>query len=281
MKILNGDNFCEVTKYKLYRTVCEILHPTISKKNISNYKVVFDEKLLPTHVFYPKRVSNLDSVIIMIPGWGVISNSYGKYADICKRLAIENEKLVVAIDYFESNIKYPTSSNKVFKIINYLYDEFEKNGINNENIILMSDSTGCSILGSCLSRLKKKGKRFGKMMMLYPLCRNNYTDYNWNETSLSINFNLDKKIDSYLKKYYVNGKNSEKALLELEIFEGFPNTMIMTGDMDILKDDGALLAERFGAEYKNIKFASHGFLSCDDEEIRANVYKEIYDFVKK
>ena len=55
MKIVNGDNFCSEEKYKLYRTVYEILHPTISKKNISNYKVVFDEKLLPTLVFYPKR----------------------------------------------------------------------------------------------------------------------------------------------------------------------------------------------------------------------------------
>ena len=31
-------------KYKLYRTVKDLLHPTISKRNISNYKIVVDEK---------------------------------------------------------------------------------------------------------------------------------------------------------------------------------------------------------------------------------------------
>ena len=46
-------------KYKLYRTIKEILHPTISKRNISNYKIVIDEDLLLLRVFYPKKVSEI------------------------------------------------------------------------------------------------------------------------------------------------------------------------------------------------------------------------------
>ena len=38
-------NFDTEKKYRLYRTVYEILHPTISKKNISNYKIIVDENL--------------------------------------------------------------------------------------------------------------------------------------------------------------------------------------------------------------------------------------------
>ena len=63
MKKNIGDNFGEVEKYKLYRTVYEILHPTISKKNISNYKVVFDEKILPVLVYYPTKISNTFFVV--------------------------------------------------------------------------------------------------------------------------------------------------------------------------------------------------------------------------
>lgn len=278
MKV-NGDNFCEITKYKLYRNVYEILHPTISKKNISNYKVVFDEKLLPTLVFYPKKVSNMKSVIIMVPGLGQVSNSFGKYSDICKRIAIESEKLVVAIDYFGTNIKYPTTNNKVFKIINYLYDEFEKNGIDNKNIILMSDSTGCSILGSCLLRLKKKKKEFNKMIMLYPVCRNDYSDYCWNEKCLSVNFNLDRKVNNYLKRYFSKNYINVNSLFDLEVFEDFPDTLIVTGEMDILKEDGLLLADKLGANYENVNFASHGFLGCCDEEILIEAHKKIVDFI--
>ena len=72
MKITNGDNFCEVEKYKLYRTVYDLLHPSISKKNISNYKVVLDEKLLPVMVFYPDKMSSSKSIIIYVVGDGKI-----------------------------------------------------------------------------------------------------------------------------------------------------------------------------------------------------------------
>lgn len=41
--------------YKLYRTVYEIIHPTISKKNISNYKIMIQEDLVPLRIFYPKK----------------------------------------------------------------------------------------------------------------------------------------------------------------------------------------------------------------------------------
>lgn len=279
MKIVNGDNFCSEEKYKLYRTVYEILHPTISKKNISNYKVVFDETLLPTLVFYPKRISNMNSVIIMIPGYGMVNNSFGKYSDICKKLALESEKLVIAIDYFGSNIKYPTTGNKVYKIVNYLYDELEKNGINSDSISIMCDSTGCVILNKVLGRLKKKNKKFNKLVMLYPVCRKDYSNYIWNDKSLSVNFNLDKKINNYLHKYYSKGSDKDIDLLDNELVKEFSNKLVITGDMDILKDDGLLLAEKIDAKYLNIKFASHGFLSCNDSEITTEVFKEIKEFL--
>ena len=53
---------------KLYRNMKELLHPSISKKNVSNYIIVIDEDILPVRVFYPKKVSNLNRVIIFIHG---------------------------------------------------------------------------------------------------------------------------------------------------------------------------------------------------------------------
>ena len=43
-------------RYKLYRTVREILHPTISKKNISEYKIIVDDNLLPLRIFILKKL---------------------------------------------------------------------------------------------------------------------------------------------------------------------------------------------------------------------------------
>ena len=94
MKIKSGDNFCEIEKYKLYRTVHDLLHPTISKKNISNYKVVLDDKLLPVVVFYPDKMSNSKSIILYVVGDGKVNGCFGKYSDICKNLAKNTNSIV-------------------------------------------------------------------------------------------------------------------------------------------------------------------------------------------
>ena len=57
------DDFGTEDTYKLYRTVYEIIHPTISKKNISNYKIMMQEDLVPLRIFYPKKISKTSTTI--------------------------------------------------------------------------------------------------------------------------------------------------------------------------------------------------------------------------
>ena len=283
MKIVVGDNFGDVEKYKLYRNVYEILHPTISKKNISNYKVVFDEKLLPVLVFYPEKISNVESIIIYVPGDGKVNGCYGKYSSICKKIAKETKSIVITIDYFNSTIKYPTVVNKISKLIKYLYDELNSNGYSSEKITLLSDSLGSKITSSVVTKLISKGISINKLVLLYPVVKDSYDNYSWNESLMSINFNLDKRVENYLKKYLSKVEVSCN-LDEIVYYKDFPKTLVVTGDMDIFKEDGEALGEIVsknipGSLYENIKFASHGFLGSNDEEVNRDVYLIINKFI--
>ena len=50
------DEFDLDNKYKLYRNLYEVIHPTISKRNISEYKIILKDDLVPIRVFYPKKL---------------------------------------------------------------------------------------------------------------------------------------------------------------------------------------------------------------------------------
>ena len=91
MKTTNVNSFDQTLKYKLYRTVYEIIHPTISKKNISSYRIVFNDDVLPVRVFYPKKVSNISRVIIYVPGVTEVTGCLGDYAEICRNISHETE----------------------------------------------------------------------------------------------------------------------------------------------------------------------------------------------
>ena len=140
------DNFDNLIKYKLYRNVKSLLHPSISKSNISSYKIVFDDNMLPVRVFYPKKVSNMKDVVIYIPSDGKITDSYGRYSTISRDLAIKTNKCLIAIDYFDEDINYPNTFNKIYELVKYLYEELFKIGLTKDNITLMGDSFGATLV---------------------------------------------------------------------------------------------------------------------------------------
>ena len=93
------DDFGTEDTYKLYRTVYEIIHPTISKRNISNYKIIIEENLVPLRIFYPKKISKLEKAIIYIPGKSWIVNGIKNYSDVCQDLVKELDTIIIALDY--------------------------------------------------------------------------------------------------------------------------------------------------------------------------------------
>ena len=137
---MEHDNYFDNnTVYRLYRSVEELITPSISKKNISNYEIVFKEELFPVRVFYPNKVSNIEKVIIFIPGDN--DNCKYKYTSIFNKLSLELDTTIIAIDYYNCEEKV---LDNISKIIDYVYKELIRVGIKKENIILMSDSTGCN-----------------------------------------------------------------------------------------------------------------------------------------
>ena len=87
----------EDEKYKLYKSVREILHPAISKKNISNYRIILKEELLPIRIFYPKKVTSLEKVVIYVQGSSRVINE--DYSSILSSLSTDLDRMVISIDY--------------------------------------------------------------------------------------------------------------------------------------------------------------------------------------
>lgn len=265
--------------YKLFRTVTEILHPTISKKNISNYKIIIDEEILPVRVFYPKKVSNLDKAIIYIHGNGIVTDCTEKYSDICKKLASKADRLVIAIEYNEDKHKYKEMYNDIYNTVKYLYKELNRNTIETENICLIGDSTGASIISS-INYLNKNEIDIKKEILFYPVVTNNHADYESIKANADFNIGLIDNIDKYYK-YIAYKKDFDDILLNPNKQDiKYPSTLVLVGKVDSLKDE---INEYFknikNTKYVEIPFSSHGFLKDMDKELETEVFTEIKKFI--
>lgn len=259
-----NNEFDKEIKYKLFRTVNEILHPTISKKNISDYKIIMEDDILPVRVFYPKQVTNIEKVIIYVHGDGEITNCMEKYSSICKDFAVNTNCLVIAIEYDDIS-SYNDIVNEVKKSIKYLYDKLIINNILEKDIILMSDSTGSHIT-SLIKDIPIK-----KRILLYPVLGTKYTKKDMKNEDFNIG--LIEKINKYFEKYK---EDTSIVLDDKDIDE----MLVLVGNIDMLIDD----IKKYVGDSKKIKcidipFAAHGFLNDMDKELSNDVFTIINKFI--
>lgn len=281
---LTQNDFGPEDTYRLYRTVYEIIHPTISKKNISNYKIMMQDNFIPLRIFYPKKISKIEKVIIYIHGKKWITNSTKTYSEVCTNIVNELDILVIALDYeLKDKACYNEIVKKCFETIDYLYKGLKRVGIKSENIIAIADSVGASILTNIITSAKESLVK--KQILLYPvldLSLSNKESY----PSLERKNQLDETTIKHLKKFrdiYVDQKTYKSPLQEKK-YKNWPSTLIITGDLDPVRDEGIELFKRLFKENKktqnlNIKFASHGFLNDKDTETLEECFKEIKSFI--
>ena len=281
-------NFDKYNKYRLYRTVKEILAPSISKLNISNYKIVFDEDLLPVRVFYPDKISDINEVIIYVPGDGRLTKCNEEYTKICEDLAIDLDKLIIAIDYYETTIEYPIILDKIERVITYLYEELDKANIPKDKVTLMGDSLGGNFISSITFRfIKKKINYINKEILIYPVLSGEYS-LNSKYDSIKNSLESNKQFINRLRKCMKYYANKEANLQSDDVcpilnknFNNYPKTLIITGDLDPLRDEGKDFFTKLknNSVYLNILFAKHGFINTNDFDMRKEYINSIKQFI--
>ena len=281
MKTTNVNSFDQTLKYKLYRTVYEIIHPTISKKNISSYRIVFNDDVLPVRVFYPKKVSNISRVIIYVPGVTEVTGCLGDYAEICRNISHETEELVIALDldHIDSS-SFLDVFDWCYRSFLYLRTELEKLGILDNNITLMGDSIGASTI---LGIVRKSGIKDSRLVLFYPVVSDACLD----KSSKGIDSLVIKKIKKFYKEHVKNRKllSNEIIFPDCNKDYKYENDMLfIVGNADPLKKDILEYYNRINydgrLEFLELEFCGHGFLNEMDEFLVNEVSSKVVDFLK-
>lgn len=273
------DEFDKLERYKLYRNLYEIIHPTISKKNISNYKIVLEEDLVPVRVFYPEKISCIDSFIIYIHGVGEITGHSHSYSSICRELAINTKKLVLAIDYrFGGEYKFPVPLDDCYKVVKYIYQNISNYGIDPKKIVIMGDSFGGNLVASLILKSKyEKDFTVDKQVLISPIFDNNIDNVDFSDQYYIVN-----KLFNYYVSDLDDTNNSLIYPLRENDYSNMPSTLIVVTEDDLYIDFSKEYFERLNND--NNKFVSmglHGYKLLDSGviEFKNKFYNVVNDFL--
>ena len=281
---MTKNEFDDEVKYRLFRSVQEILHPTISKKNISDYKIILEEDILPVRIFYPKKISNVSKIMIYIHGNGTVTDCLQKYSDICKDLSKKANCLVIAVEYLEEENHYKQMYQDVYETVSYLYERLEKDGIDLDHIVLVGDSTGCNIIAG-IHALSEGKINIRREILFYPVFSTDYVDKNKYE-SFSMNESFNIRLLENLNEYFtfIAGDEKNDKLLNPISYpvKKIPSTLLFVGKVDSLRDE----IKEYELLYPEdvccveLPFAGHGFLQKMDEELEKEIFDKILEFVE-
>lgn len=264
-------------KYKLYSDITKIIHPTISKKNISSYKIVLNEDIVPVRVFYPHRVSQLDNVIIYIHGISSVSLCNNRYSYICTELAYRTNQLVIAIDYDEEK-KYLNCLDDCLKCAIFLKDELDKVNISSSHITLMGDSIGATmVLG--ISKIMNDVSL--KTILVSPVV----SDHCFSDLAVDKNDKANRDLINNLQKYYKAKLSFKKNYKDPLVFPYLDKdkicckALVILGDRDIFREDILDFVKSMDSEILEIEHANHTFLKDMDFVVTNTFYNRISLFL--
>lgn len=262
------DNFSIKNNLSLYRNLQSIINPKI----VSNNKYI-DLKLqgVNVRVFDPAKSSK---IIIYIHGGGWVAGNLNTHSNICYKLAVELKRKVISIDYrLAPEYPYPNGLNDCYKVIKYIMNNINLFGINWEDVVLMGDSAGGNLaFAVSLKALYEKKFRVGKLILIYPAVQ---TDYSKETKFASVikndgkSFLTRKHLEDYINMYLPDPNMFNDKFVNVlrahKLF-GLPKTMIITGELDPLHDEGVALVKKLKRHLVSVKHydlqnACHGYLT--------------------
>lgn len=272
------NNFEDDLKYKLYSNLNKIMHPSISKKNISSYKIVLKEDISLVRVFYPLKVSNLNKVIIYIHGISSVSGCGNHYSDICMNIALKTKQLVIAVDYDEHK-RYLECLKDIAKCVKFISDELNLLGIDNNSITLMGDSIGATMAYS-VSKMLGDIKR---NILISPVLSGKYFE----EVNIIKNDKVNTGLVNSLKNYYTEVLRFKKNYKDELVFpllgkeKTTNNILIITASNDYLKEEAYQFSEFHSCDILELAVGGHGFLKNMSLDIENIFYIKILEFLEK
>ncbi|MDL2250736.1 acetyl esterase [Lachnospiraceae bacterium PF1-21] len=248
----------------------------------------FDGKELDFYSFTPREKKNKYPAIIYYHGGGFMFP--------IQKFMMENsvrycENLGVKVFLPEYRISLETSCDTIiedcYEMLEYVFDNADALGIDEEKVIIYGDSAGGCLAESVslLNRDKKNHPLCGQML-LYPVCDNEsdkypsieeYKDAVWNK----------KANEAMWKTYLKHGTKNKKYVVPInDDLNNLPSAYIEPQEIDILRDEAIAYANKLKSagvkvEVNIIAGSYHGFDSDFKSPLVQRVYEKRYQVIRK
>ncbi len=257
------------------KKLLDIIEPGVKK--VIDTQVNYEEGNVPVRIYYPtkKTVNTPTPAIFFIHGGGFMYGSIEEYDMAVKKLAKVTDKIIISVDYrLAPEYPYPAALHDVNAVLDWIMKNRKQLGIAGEKITIMGDSAGAN-LATVLS-LKERDDKQSRILcqvLYYPpttFVEREFPSRVYFLSDTTRSYLLTQEFVMNSKRSYLDDSVSEinpyVSPLEADLTGELPPSLILTAQVDPLRDDGRMYArklEEAGQEvaYEEYDGLIHGFLN--------------------
>lgn len=287
-----------VKKYSLLRHFEKAAHPAVLPQRFRSRDVTvyFGGCEVPVRVFQPDGGNRRPhTLLLFFHGGGWVTGDVASYSEVCARMARMTGCTVASADYrLAPEHRYPAALDDCCAVTEAALrcPEFFGEGLS--EVALAGDSAGGNLAACSSLRLRDRGGPVPKRMILfYPLLSSRHdpatSPFESVRTNGQDNFLTNSRINDYLDLY----KSSDADLfspylapMECADLSRQPDALILTADLDPLRDEGEAYGERLRlagsrVTVQRVPDCYHGFLSLPGFPAPARVsYQAVNRFLE-
>jgi acetyl esterase len=238
---------------------------------------------LAARVYRPEGAAAGGPVIVFFHGGGWVIGSIASHDNTAGRMAVESGCTVVSVEYrLAPEHKFPAPLEDCYAATVWVAEHAAELGVDAGRLAVAGDSAGGNLAAAlCLLARERGGPAISFQLLIYPVTDITF-DYPSHAENGPLNYILSGRAMRWFTDHYVGGADGvdwRAAPIQAEDLSGLPPAMIVTAELDPLRDEGEEYARRLedaGVPTTLIRGAGmiHGFYGFPvDEGLR--IRKEV------
>ena len=226
---------------------------------------------VPVRIYHPAP-EEARPVALFLHGGGHVAGSVYVYDSLVRRLALATGWIIVAVEYrLAPECPYPAALKDSLACAKRVFRCLTGQGLPHEPRLGLIGDSGGGALCATVSHLAQHepGLDIEAQALIYPSL-----DYTLSQPSVVANgegYLLERERILWLFDCYLQGEENRRSVspLFMDITERLPRTLVITAELDPLRDEGAAYVERLKAagrtaEYRLMPGMVHAYLNLAD-----------------
>ncbi len=226
---------------------------TLPSAQVAEKIITVNGQSIKLKIVKPDNATGNLPVFMFFHGGGWVLGDFPTHERLIRDLVRSSGAAAVYVDYTPSpEAHFPVAINQAYEATKWVAEHGQEIGVDGSRLGLVGNSVGGNMVASVALQAKQfNGPKIRYNVMLWPVTDANFdsTSYNQYENGYFLTKNMMKWFwDNYTTN--VSDRNNILASplrATTEQLKGFPQTLIQTAELDVLRDEGEAFGRKLDA----------------------------------